>query len=49
MAALVTTTEVLRQVLIEIACCPEYIEPLREEIKGAIVDDKITAALLASL
>jgi cytochrome P450 len=49
MAALVTTTEVLRQVLIEIARRPEYVEPLRDEIEGAIVDDKITAASLASL
>jgi hypothetical protein len=49
MAALFTTTEVLRQVLIEITRRPEYVEPLKEEIEGAIVDDKITAASLASL
>ncbi|KAH7262813.1 cytochrome P450 [Fusarium tricinctum] len=49
MAALFTTTEVFRQVLIEIARRPEYVEPLREEIRGAIVDGKITGASLVNM
>ncbi|KAM0191634.1 hypothetical protein ACHAPI_008685 [Fusarium lateritium] len=49
MAALFTTTEVFRQVLIEIARRPEYVEPLREEIRGAMVDDKITGVSLVNM
>jgi hypothetical protein len=49
MAALFTTTEVFRQVLIELARRPEYVEPLREEISGAMVDGKITGASLVNM
>jgi cytochrome P450 len=49
MAALFTTTEVFRQVLIEIARRPEYVEPLREEIRGAMVDGKIGGASLVNM
>ncbi|KAI6767692.1 hypothetical protein HG530_005701 [Fusarium avenaceum] len=49
MAALFTTTEVFRQVLIEIARRPEYVEPSREEISGAMVDGKITGSSLVKM
>jgi hypothetical protein len=49
MAALFTITEVFRQVLIEITRRPKYVKPLREEIRGAMVDGKISGASLVNM
>ncbi|RGP60792.1 hypothetical protein FSPOR_10473 [Fusarium sporotrichioides] len=49
MAALFTTSELFRQVLIEIARRPEYVEPLRKEVSDAMPDDDITAASLVKM
>jgi hypothetical protein len=38
MAALFTTSELFRQILVEIARRPEYVEPLRKEIEDAMGD-----------
>jgi cytochrome P450 len=49
MAAFFTTSELFRQVLIEIARRPEYAEALRKEISGAMPDDDITATSLVKM
>ena len=49
MAALFTTTEVLKQVLIDIAQHPELVEPLRQEIRQSLSDHGIGIAALANM
>ncbi|PCD20904.1 hypothetical protein FGRA07_05056 [Fusarium graminearum] len=49
MAALFTTSELFRQVLIEIARRPEYVEPLRKEILDAMPGGNVTAASLPKM
>jgi hypothetical protein len=49
MAALFTTSELFRQVLIEIARRPEYVEPLRREISDAMPDGNVSAASLVKM
>ena len=46
MAALFTTSELFRQILIEIAKRPEYVEPLRKEIQDAMGDGVTGASLV---
>lgn len=49
MAALFTTTELFRQILIDIARHPELVEPLRQEIKKALSDHGLGIAALAKM
>ena len=49
MAAYFTTAEVLRQVLIDIACRPQLIEALREEMEHVITQHGVTPAALTHL
>lgn len=44
MAALFTTTEMFRQVLIEVACHPQLVEPLRSELSQQISAQGISVA-----
>ncbi|KAJ4015481.1 hypothetical protein NW752_006943 [Fusarium irregulare] len=46
MAALFTTSELFRQILIEIAKRPEYVEPLRKETQDAMGDGVTGASLV---
>ena len=49
MAALFTTSEALRQVLIDICLHPDIIEPLRAEVQSAIDSAGLTQAALAKM
>ncbi|KAJ5799001.1 uncharacterized protein N7503_006506 [Penicillium pulvis] len=49
MAALFTTTEIFRQILIDIARHPELVEPLRHEIKNALSEHGLGLAALAKM
>ncbi|KAE8420291.1 cytochrome P450 [Aspergillus pseudocaelatus] len=49
MAALFTTTELFRQILIEIAKHPELVEPLRQEIQKSLSDHGLGLAALAKM
>ncbi|KAI1042926.1 hypothetical protein LB505_013106 [Fusarium chuoi] len=49
MAALFTTSELFRQILIELARCPEVVEHLRREIEDAAPDHDFTATSLVKM
>jgi hypothetical protein len=49
MAALFTTTELFKQILIDIATHPELVEPLRQEIKVSLSDHGLGLAALAKM
>jgi hypothetical protein len=49
MAALFTTSEIFRQILIDIARHSELLEPLRQEIKKALADHDLGLAALAKM
>lgn len=49
MAALHTTSEALRQVLLDICQQPHLVEPLRNEIKDAVARSGLTLATLANM
>ncbi|KAI2896354.1 hypothetical protein CBS63078_5645 [Aspergillus niger] len=49
MAALFTTTEVLKQVLIDLAQHPQLVAPLRQEIKQALSDHGLGLAALGKM
>lgn len=49
MAALFTTTELFKQILIDIATHPELVEPLRQEIRNSLSNHGLGLAALANM